>query len=271
MIFSGPMVRALLDGRKTQERRIVKPQPVDPCDDPGFSPVELVWRWDHDNVRRCPWQPGDLIWVRETWASPRNHVVAYRAGAECGAWIDTEDGRRWMRHGFILESPDYRESFRAPGNTYGLGKYGGIPRGMYPYRYTWSSSTSMPKWAARIWLRVTGVRAERLQDISEQDAVAEGVAPLFTQDEIARHVARAADPAKIKAGYDAMQPMPWRNYLWHGLPGLKQRQIDAWPHQYSSYAKASESYSSLWESLHGPGAWAANPWVWVIEFERDKR
>ena len=121
------------------------------------------------------------------------------------------------------------------------------------------SSLHMPKWAARTWMEVTGVRAERLQSISEADAIAEGIAPLFSAQE------RASRPEYDVDGY--------RNYLWHGWVGktITQKQADAWPHQYSSYDTARGSYSSLWESFNGPGSWAANPWVWVYEFKRIQR
>jgi hypothetical protein len=87
----------------------------------------------------------------------------------------------------------------------------------------------MPRWASRITLQVTGVRVERLQDISQADAIAEGIE---------------------RVG-------PWKNY-WLGDRGAAGMHCSS----------AVMSYRTLWESINGPGSWDANPWVWVIEFER---
>lgn len=185
ILFSGPMVRAILDGTKTQTRRVVKPQfaadaiPVEmPATDPAGGWVvpghSGVWWCDAaanpDDVRRCPYgQPGDRLWVREAWARTRvfgAEMVVYREG-------------------------DNRTDYGGP----------------------WKPSIHMPRWASRITLEITSVRVERLQDISEADAIAEGV---YT------------DPAS--PAYDA--------------------------------------YAQLWDEINGPGSWAANPWVWVLEFRR---
>jgi hypothetical protein len=87
----------------------------------------------------------------------------------------------------------------------------------------------MPRWASRITLEITGVRVERLQDISEADAIAEGCAKNHN------------------------------NYYWggpHKAGGLKQM------------ATARQAYQDLWESINGPSSWEANPWVWVVGFKR---
>lgn len=94
----------------------------------------------------------------------------------------------------------------------------------------------MPRWASRIDLEITGVRVERLQDISGADAMAEGV----------RRSQRAISP-------DKTAPCFW-DYL-NNCP---------------EYRTAADSYASLWESINGPGSWDANPWVWVVEFRRIK-
>lgn len=139
ILFSAPMVRAILDGRKTQTRRIVKHIPMlgDPsgwcaaakAQEPGW--VHIVG----DYRRFCPYgEPGDRLWVRE-------------------AWVRT-DG--------MTSVPDtfYRASESAA-NAEQLGP--------------WKSPLFMPRWASRITLEIESVRVERLQDISEEDAMAEGV------------------------------------------------------------------------------------------------
>lgn len=268
ILFKPEMHLAIREGRKTQTRRIIKQaigaEDVWGGEKDGLWSVHRFGDPCHSQIKPR-YRVGDLLYVKEAFASPSKYIVAYKLGAQCGAWMgDGNSGRIWCHHGLIIESPDYREACKSRKyvDTYDLAKYGGVPRGEFPYRYGcygWKSPLHMPKWAARTWLEVTGVRAERLQDISEADAIAEGVAPLFTAKE------RASRPEYDVDGY--------RNYLWHGWIGktITQKQADAWPHQYSSYDTARGSYSSLWESINGAGSWAANPWVWVYEFRRIER
>lgn len=144
ILFSAPMVRAILEGRKTQTRRIVKPQPS-PSSDTAFIGLDGIWRFSHPTLRgpvsheaddvRCPYgQPGDRLWVREAWAF----------------------------------HPDFPESTRRAIYRADAGVENDVPR--------WRPSIHMPRWASRILLEITAVRVERLQDISETDAQAEGVA-----------------------------------------------------------------------------------------------
>lgn len=171
ILFSGPMIRALLEGRKTQTRRIVKPQP-------NCKPHLLVVRdrlsamWGvpetHSNeVVPCPYgQPGDLLWVRETWAMESNlcyQDVYDKPGNPLGPvrWHGNEEEGRWF------DCPRYRASepetlLVTPDDESGE-------------KMRWKPSIHMPRWAARLTLELTDVRIERVQDISEEDAQAEGV------------------------------------------------------------------------------------------------
>ena len=135
MLFSAPMVRAILDGRKTVTRRIVKARDLEWMD------VHQGLR-EPDNAERCPYgQPGgDRLYVRETWAAPH----AY----------DHLPPR--------LIPQDARIHYAATEDRGGL---------------LWRPSIHMPRWASRILLEVTGVRVERLNDISKADAIAEGAPP----------------------------------------------------------------------------------------------
>lgn len=130
ILFSAPMVRAILEGRKTQTRRIVKPQPLWVADPSvPFKTADA----DPKGVIRCPYgRPGDRLWVRETWTEES---------------VDAEDGH-------------YRPDYRATANGQPLGK--------------WKPSIHMPRWASRITLEITGVRVERLRQITGPDAHAEG-------------------------------------------------------------------------------------------------
>ena len=167
ILFSGPMVRAILAGRKTQTRRVVKVGAMKPDelafvfdDERGQWEVGLLadqGRWAHAWWARCPYgAPGDRLWVRETFASfraegqpvtPRDaRYVVLRDGAQVYA-----DGKTYP-----------------PLAAYAAGAFDAIK---------WRPSIHMPRWASRITLEVVSVRVERLQSITEEDARAEGVEP----------------------------------------------------------------------------------------------
>ena len=198
IIFSTEMVRAILDGRKTQTRRAIKPQPKDANQRYDLPEWEL-WGGgypEHGKRVRCPYgQPGDRLWVRETWAvAPL--AIHYRAGNDFKSFPDE-------------------------------------PR-LYDYASTqgWRPSIFMPRWASRITLEVIDVRVERVQDISDADALAEGI-------------------------YRYSDHAAW-TYTWnHDMP----------PHY---YGKAVFAFRALWDSINsrrGYG-WDINPWVWVVEWAK---
>lgn len=158
MIFNAEMIRALLDGRKTQTRRIMK---VQPSSGVRISPfVKSGFEDGHGKELSCPFgQPGARIWVRETWADV-NHdgcpAVAYRADGEVRDLHEDdgdEDDPRLEKYWFAAWYPDLISG--TEGN--------------------WTPSIHMPRWASRITLEITDVRVERLNSISEEDAAAEGV------------------------------------------------------------------------------------------------
>lgn len=172
ILFSGPMVRAILEGRKTQTRRVVKFKPQDfvdqQYDDAKKFKAFITDEYGAPHEKPCPYgKLGDRLWVRETWK---------RSGL---SWHHTR--------------PDIDEvyvSYRA----------GGIPHSFErPHQETlpgdskssdgWVPSIHMPRWASRINLEITGVRVERLQDISEEAAKAEGITESTS-------VAVSADPEK---------------------------------------------------------------------------
>ena len=221
IIFSAPMVRALLDGTKTQTRRVVKPEGAHHLFQfrgttaaAGADEPTGEWGWcGSSNVVnkhiRCPYgKPGDRLWVRET------HSIG-------------------PGHGVHLEPSESAGALRFPHVTYAAD--GAVER--REERWSGAFATSrpsihMPRWASRITLEVTGVRVERLQDISETDAQSEGCDGLH----------------------------------WDGIEGKAADLID-WPLKSSTRPFAND-YAVLWESINGPGSWDENPWVWVIEFER---
>ena len=166
ILFSAPMVRALLAGTKTQTRRVVKMkshQQIEQRDD-GTN-----WPWMYDGERDCDsWmachygQPGDRLWVKETWRTA-DTLDALSPSAIAEKCMDAGYSKPWAPLQWEADGQRNREwSGFGPGN--------GVVVGPGKTRV----SIHMPRWASRITLEVTGVRVERLQDISEADAIAEG-------------------------------------------------------------------------------------------------
>ena len=245
ILFSGPMVRALLDGRKTQTRRVVKPQPKSEAT-PVFGPLylgpdvahestsHLVWQDDPQSYFKlpCPFgQPGDLLYVRETWAIKN--------------WSDRE-----------LASCGFDDAPTHPTEVY----LGTPTRAIHQASYNnmvgdlgrWRPSIHMPKWAARIWLRVTDVRVEQVQEITEGDAWAEGVQiPVSESGGILMRCSPNA-AGKAPASYLPLG----RCFI--GQPPLTKAEL------------AISHYADLWDELNAKRGygWDANPFVWVVTFEK---
>lgn len=191
LLLSGAMVRAILDGRKTQTRRVAK----EFAGRPGLDAILKRF----PNQQGCPCgQPGDRLWVRETFQRfSDDGEMLYKAdpaGSEAMSELKRDE---------CLEA-------------------------------RWRPAIHMPRWASRILLEITGVRVERLQDISEADALAEGIESL-TGDKTIYH-------------WDFPKPRP--------------------PYAVSGYKSARDAYKELWVEINGRESLDANPLVWVIEFKR---
>lgn len=251
ILFSAPMVQAILEGRKTQTRRIVKPMPglqsawlsqetLNSVPHGGMSGGG--WQMHHPRAGthhmgvdvehnspfgwiRCPYGvPGDRLWVRETWGSAdqfyQSHenetpsVVAYRADLAAIQW-DAEPPRKIPK--YDLEQWNW-DTIR------------------------WRPSIHMPRWASRLTLEVVSVRVERLRDIGEDDARAEGLEGI-TKD----------------GGLTIKYGIPDRD----GFPGTDDL---GWPWR-DWDADPRKACRTLWEHINGAGSWDANPWVWVVEFK----
>lgn len=178
ILFNAKMVRAILEGRKTVTRRVVRRKELDAV---LSSPARIANRDIPDcqfieRLCTAPCEPGDILWVRETWTAVPGGSYVYKASVECpDAWMGT-----------------------------------------------WRPSIHMPKEAARIFLRVTGVRPERLREMVLADVLMEGVQEADTYED-----------------------------TW-----------DLWHQTWDSTIKPAD------RPVYG---WAANPWVWVISFERVDR
>lgn len=194
ILFSGPMVRAILDGRKSMTRRVIKPQPAMELDGEilpdgtggyGWAPVLPPWsKW--------PYQIGDRLWVRETWY--------------CDNPAAAQDAMSRME-GVYFKATEVE-----------------------PQLFKWRPSIHMPRWASRITLEITSVRVERLQEITANDVIEEGINP----------IARMG-----------------------GIPMCKNKKG-----QYCTAREAFIDLWDTINGKTRP--WLSDPWVWVIEFKRQE-
>ena len=225
ILFNTEMVRAILDGRKTCTRRVIKPQPQSRlCYTYAGSHKSCIGKWTYpnrgahefwgeeyklpENIKdeelskqwNPPYQTDDILYVRETWQCWRAH--RYEATADIR---------------FRAGGDDVRLQF-ANGNTDSINRldYDTFIHKWFSHYGEWKQSLFMPKEAARIWLKVTDVRVERLQDMTDDDAEAEG----------------CFDYTSTALGF-----------------------FDVWD-------------STIKKSDLDRYGWNANPWVWVIKFER---
>lgn len=238
ILFSTPMVQAILAGWKTHTRRIIKmddllenPDRFESAGDsrewdvprPAIKYDDRIWfAWHPKNsnartwITRCKYKPGDLLWVRETFVSG--------CLMEEGSFIYNENGEHIPKVWYKADR-DLNNWWNGDSD---------FPVDNIP----WKPSIHMPKNAARIWLEVKNVRAGRLQDISEEDAKAEGVERWIEER-------MKSKPTHYKVYCDLENPND--------------------PAMYSSSAKYS--FETLWHLINGLESWEANPWVWVIEFK----
>ncbi|TLX12098.1 hypothetical protein [Rhizobium sp. MHM7A] len=217
ILFSGPMVRALLAGTKTQTRRTLKFQPA-----PGISIIRKTIRPIdgspyHSFERRSVYgnyageldiriKRGDRLWVKE------NHAIVPRT-----AYRMSEGVQQTLR----------------PDDDHDAAVYAAEWDRSKPGR--WRPSIHMPRWASRLTLTVTDVRVEKLHDITEADAIAEGI----------EDVTRVVAPGDLSLRF-------WKRYRDGGWNGY----VDT----------AVGSYASLWTEINGPGTWEANPFVVAYTF-----
>lgn len=211
ILFSTPMVQAILVGNKTQTRRVVKPR-KDLLFGCLLQPHELAGEVNAGDTLNCPYgQVGDQLWVRETWNGP---------------FFEGDLPEDWREEKY--KTPGYCV-YRASGHSC---EYVDADDNV---QQRWKPSIHMPRWASRIQLEITGIRVERLQDISGDDAECEGI----------ESCSRCGGYGFIEQGGDVCDcPMP-------------ECGIDA-----------TELFKRLWESINGAGSWDANPWVWAISFKR---
>lgn len=226
IIFGTESIQALRDGRQTMTRRIVKKvykwiKKVEKNNDGTFT----FYPSGHGIIGNLAYtlkpryQPGDVCYVKETWYAhdcTANECILSDY-YDCPNVTHTKKGVCYIYKASHENDVDVK----------------------------WRSPLCMPKEAARYFIRIKDVRVERLQDITEEDAKAEGVEWL----------------SEISA---------FKNYLWHGNHDAPQKLIDLWKYQYSSYDNARDSYSSLWQLKNARNGhdWDKNDWVFVYTFEK---
>ncbi len=233
ILFSGAMVRAILEGRKTQTRRIVKPQPPQHTREVTTfhhpDPRTHYWAFDGESLmdwaQPCPYgEVGDRLYVRETWQHSNHPFGPYES--DC----------------LVFYRADYFDDPHGPDGEKS-------PEGKYR---EWRPSIHMPRAASRITLEVTDVRVERLQEISEADAIAEGVESIdFEREERDWSICPRCGGTRL---HEALGPN-----------GGVMFDVDC--RECDTHVKR---YRHLWDSLNtarGYG-WDANSWVWVVEFKR---
>ena len=203
ILFSTPMVQAILEGRKTQTRRSVIKQPTQKEFLPELFNDELgvlyvgykgLSKYLTGKVK-SRYQQGDILWVRETWHK-----------------VHDSSTRQFLNYG-------YKANW-----SYGIYSH---PKN----KGIWNASIHMPKDAARIFLEVTNVRCERLNDISENDAIAEGIETFYNEE---------------------WDKISYKDYL----------KTDN-----TRTSSPIHSFASLWRSINGKDSWELNPFVWVYEFK----
>ncbi len=156
IIFSAPMVRAILDGRKTQTRRVIKSNSGPRPDNVSWCAARFDWWCDPGGWINCPYgRPGDQLWVRE------HHWIVERYGRSSGS-------------AFLLYDDEWTED-GLPDQTSPDRPWRGQPD--HHIRFGPRPSIHMPRWASRIQLEVAGIRVEWLQGMSWKDALAEGIVP----------------------------------------------------------------------------------------------
>lgn len=228
ILFTGPMVRAILEGRKTQTRRPIKaPKGLTI----GCRDGSLV-AFDDEGGPTCvsikaPFAVGDRLWVRETW-------VCVRPMRDSEGTIDDEQefpGIPKSDPRGKLTFDDWEVSYHADGQD-DRSSYGG----------KWRPSIHMPRWASRLTLDVTAIRPERLQAISEADAMAEGAR--FFPD-------LPTDPRYSPSGPHCR----WSMY---------EPKTDA-----ECLGSAAFAFGNAWNRIYGEGpfAWTNNPWTWATTFK----
>jgi hypothetical protein len=238
IIFHARSIKGILSGRKTQTRRIMKPQPPEWCTEFGytaFTPDASIsgrGRYEGEPAEKffkCRYgKRGDRLWVRETWQPLRTQTAEEQS--RVAAILER------FRSGQVKDIVGEAMAMSSVGRSGELTYLYAADFGDWAYHVDsdlrpWKPSIHMPRVASRFILDVVSIRVERVQDISEKDALAEGLI---------------------------------RNTVGWWL-GQERPDADQHSPQFGYHAPA---FAQLWDDTNGKGAWQRNDWVWVIEFKR---
>ncbi len=219
MVMNAHDIRAVLSGQKTQFRYPIKPQPPESAPSKIFADdIEEGFGFcdEDDGVYLCRYKPRDQIWVKESYCCVDGHrdetgidadVVYYRATSDC----------RYFDH-FSRSLVGVDSHFdQADIDICGGG---------------WKSASAIPRWASRITLRIKEVRVQRLHEITDQDAIDEGIT--------------ICNPGTVLQCW------------WDYMSDESRTPVSFGP---------TDSFCTLWEKRHGKGSWNENPWVWAVTFK----
>ncbi len=208
ILMSTPMVIATIEDRKKMTRRLKGLENINNCPDnwahdgggwknpEGQSAILFGTKnGEHEEIIKLPWNVGDILYVRESWQHTRNLGINEEDENSGYIYKASQNGKDW-------ESSDEN--------------------------WTWKPSIHLPKAASRIWLEVTDVRVERLKDITQEDAISEGIG-------------REWDGSKF-----------WYEDYSNPKAMLRQQPL--------------ESFKTLWQKINGEKNWNSNPWVWCVSF-----
>lgn len=215
ILFSTQMVQSILRGEKTQTRRVINPQPIEDFESGYVFDGKHKSLYKNDSTHEdwrirfiedwCKYKVGDILWVRETWQHTKCLNINFED--ENYGYVYKADGQPWE---------DYEE-------------------------WAWKSSIFMPKDACRIFLKITKIRIERLEDITKEDAIAEGIEK-------------------------------WKQMCQTRYKSYVEPMVGFWDDgshlQTGGVHPAIASYRSLWAKINGFDNLNSNPWVFVYEFER---
>jgi hypothetical protein len=223
ILFSTPMVKAILEGKKTQTRRVITPQPKfilkehnggwnEYSEYPIADPV-CNSPWGYGRI--CKYKVGDILWVREAFR--KGNILSFYP----------------LKYYYKADNPERKDAI-------------------------WKPSIHMPREAARLFLEVTSVRVERLQDITDKEAIAEG---MITNEQYAELSGEAVPEAYC----------PTCNGT--GLHLAVGENLGVMEVDCCKCDTAKKRFSLLWDSLNAKRgySWESNPWVWVIEFEKAEK
>lgn len=223
MIFDAESVRAIQAGNKTMTRQVIVRKV---CGEIQCGPGGEWWDDGTGCAIKQPHQPGDIVYVKEPWQEADDqygapHIIYRADGASAHIGADSGPGRTLVNERILYAPKVQRDEIVMPER--------------------WRSATTMPAWAARLWLRIDVVRVERVQDINAKDIVAEGAVARAHHSEA---FAMIGQNPRCPVGHDGV-----------------------------CYPDLRSLWAARWDAINAKRGhpWASNPWVWVYTFSQTER